>query len=286
MQSDNQTNRDIQELNLTVDTQRKKAIEAIMDGKVVAGHMRRVFGFWIDASNTAAYKALLKIKGEQYGKKMSIMTTGSFIVPHIYINGVKKEYRKYVESPEMYSGVFGSICHTILPIKLNSLRCFPEHVVSSSSFGTRKKFNVVYNLDPTGHPGMETFISQLQGQGVIPAVTSMNPVLYPEITNIQSAQHFLKSTLFDKDQILMRDMHPVRKDILGSFAQVHLIQGVIERDGHIPAKILGWMLNMEIDENKIKKHKYPHASFDKIVNKIKKKDPLEIRRLILKYIHE
>ena len=276
----------IKEVDLTNPLQRKKAVNAIIAGKVVAGHIRRVFGLWIDSSSESAYKTVMQIKGESLGKKMSIMTTGSFIVPHINSMRVKKKYRKYVQDANIFSETFGSLCHTILPIKSSSVNYFSKNVISDSSSNTNKIDHIVYNLDPSGHPGMEQFIRDLELEGIIPAVTSMNPALHPEITQTENARYFLESLSKNRPHLLMRDLYPVHEGILGSFAQIHLISGYIERDGHIPAHILSLMLGMEVNPKKFKKHKYAHIHFGKeFIDKIKRMSATEIRELILKFIH-
>lgn len=277
----------IEEIDLLDRKSRAKAIKSIIDGKVVAGHMRHVFGFWVNSSNDQARRLVAQIKGEKPEKKMSIMTTGKFIVKHIEKKYIAENLRKYIATPKIFSSVFGSMCHTILPIKHISLPYFSKTVLSEQNITSTLKCHIVYNLDPTGHPGMEELTSELLQEGIIPAVTSMNQSLKPEIVDLINAKQFLNTLSKHKSIILMRNTVRTRQNILGSFTQLHLVNGMFERDGHIPAAILGWMLDIPINFKTIKKHKYQHKQIKHLfdISQKNKLKPNEVRKEILKFIH-
>ncbi len=275
----------IQELNLLDSSSRRTVIKAVREGNIVAGHMRQVYGLWIDASNQSTRESVAKLKNEPPGKKMSIMMTGSALLPYVDKSSVYAPLRKYIEDPEAYSSVFGSVCHTVLPIDPKYSHLFPETVKSSVDInGVHRE--VVYNLDPTGHAGIQELINELEFEGIIAAVTSMNPSSHPEIVSYRSALDFLQDRSADVTvPILFKDTNRCRTDIKGSFPQVNLLSGKIIRDGHIPASVISWMLGVEPDDA-IKDAKYGQNEFVLQQPLLpERNNPQDIRKIILEYIH-
>lgn len=280
-----ENNSAICELDLLDITNRRKVIEAITQGNIVAGHMRHVYGLWIDANNTKTREDVSVLKGEPVGKKMSIMMTGDSLLPHIDTALIYEPLRKFVEDPDMYSSVFGSICHTVLPLNPQSSDYFPDSVKSQVVINGSPR-DIVYNLDPTGHIGIEELIKDLEYAQVVPAVTSMNPSSYPEIISHRDALKFLKERQdLVQIPIIFRDSKVCRSDIVGSFPQLNLLNGKIIRDGHIPAKILSWMFSVEEDET-IKDAKYRQNLFEIQLPLLpERNNPQDIRKTILDYIY-
>lgn len=274
------TKAEIEIMSLGDPESRKKAIESIQKGHLVAAQMRNVFGFWIDAHNDNARQLLADIKKEKVGKKLSTMIPGRIITPLIDITKISSKLKGFVTDPNTYSDTFGSICHTVLPLKSEGRNILPDSILSnySDSEGTP----VVYNLDPTGHPPMQAFIEELQAQGIFCGVTSMNTAGTPEITNLEDATTFLQQLNFPT--ALLRDSYPCRPEVIGSFPQINFIEGTIIRDGHIPVDLLSVMYNVESSSSlKAAKYKVDLPYQWPLLSSLA--DPKGMRQNLLDFIH-
>jgi hypothetical protein len=273
-------------LSLNDPQSRKRAIHQLGEGRVVAAQMRNVFGFWINAANPNARGELARIKNESLVegkpiKKLSTMLPGEVIIPFVDQNQIATNLKPYTAHPTIYSQTFGSICHTVLPLYPEAAEMLPGTILSKADDNSGT--NLIYNLDPTGHPDMNAFINELYREGIVTAVTSMNDVGSPEITDVETATKFLEG--LNMPITLLGDEYPCRPEILGSFPQVDFRTGTVVRDGHIPHDLLTVLYGLEPSNGNMKLARYEvnfPFQYPLLVSEI---TPADSRLKLLEFIH-
>lgn len=227
--------------------------ELLSRGELVVAHAGTVFGIFVNAEEPTAVTRALAVKGEvdePENKPLSLIIGSDRLARLVDTTRVHASLQKLFTDPN-YIGLLAGICHLRVPVTKEAVDCLPQSVVSWETNGP-----YVHGLDIGDRALVSMFILAANKGVKHIACTTWNDGdpdrKEPEITTFYRAKQFA----IERPAVTALFIDPNPSPAVGSFAILDTARGRMIRDGHIPARVIQQILDVELDYSEMLPAKY------------------------------
>ena len=258
----------------------KKAVRAIMEGKLVVAQFANNFGYLANPANERVVSDILKAKNDSNTiKPFSALLPTHIFSKSIHYEKVPNNLHKILKNAKQLEGLLGMLCHLRVPITTPAATTLPSRIVSNKSGIAH-----IQNFFIKGNSSLEKIRDVLfHKESVYLSVTTLNQHGKPEITTIAEA---IAEASHVGASLLLTDQ-PKRPEVKGSWPIIDIASLSAVRHGCIPITIIAHMLQVYIStEGAIRTNHIQDAAFLTFLKDVEKLNvhPRKIRKIILSYL--
>jgi tRNA A37 threonylcarbamoyladenosine synthetase subunit TsaC/SUA5/YrdC len=259
----------------------RKAVRAIIEGKLVVVQFANNFGYLANPANERAVANILKAKNDSNTmKSFSALLPTHIFSKSIHYKKIPNHLHKILRNAKHLEELLGMMCHLRAPVTTSAAKSLPSRIVSNND-GTAH----VQNFFIKGNAGIEKIRDALfREKKMYLSVTTLNQHGKPEITTVTEAE----AEASNMGVSLLLTDEPKRLEVKGSWPIIDIARLSTIRHGCIPITTIAHILKANIStEEAIQTNYTQDVAFLTFLKDVEELNthPKKVRQIILAYLN-